>query len=186
VTDSGRLLARIYAESDLLVAECLRRGVWDGLSGPALAAVASALVYESRTDEYTDPVLPGGPEVREALDATIALRRELKDAEAAHRLDQLPGLDAGFAWAAYQYAAGAPLEKVLAGPATGASAHTRGRRDGREPAEMAAGDFVRWSRQLIDLLGQVADVADEPLRVSARRAVDGLRRGVVAVEAQVA
>ena len=31
VTDDGRLLARIYSESDLLVAECLRTGAWAGL-----------------------------------------------------------------------------------------------------------------------------------------------------------
>ena len=30
VTDDGRLLARIYSESDLLVAECLRSGAWEG------------------------------------------------------------------------------------------------------------------------------------------------------------
>ena len=31
VTPEGRRLARLYAESDLLVAECLRQGVWDEL-----------------------------------------------------------------------------------------------------------------------------------------------------------
>jgi ATP-dependent RNA helicase HelY len=178
VTPAGRRLARLYAESDLLVAECLRRGVWDELGPPALAAVASALVYESRTDEHRDPLLPGGPEVRAALDATIELRRDLKEIEAAHRLDQLPGLDAGFAWAAFHYAAGAQLERVLLGPGVGSS---RGSDQGRE---IAAGDFVRWTRQLVDLLGQVADVAEDPVRSSARRAVEGLRRGVVAVDAQ--
>ncbi len=180
VTTEGHRLARIYTESDLLVAECLRQGVWDELPPPALAAVASALVYESRTDEYREPVLPGGVEVREALEATAALRHQLKETEAAHRLDQLPGLDAGFAWAAYHYAAGAQLERVLIGPTAGKHSEQT-----RKTPEMAAGDFVRWTRQLVDLLGQVADVADDPVRRSARRAVEGLRRGVVAVEAQI-
>src|SRR4029453_1895273 len=31
VSDAGRMLARIWTEADLLVAECLRRGVWDHL-----------------------------------------------------------------------------------------------------------------------------------------------------------
>ncbi len=35
VTDDGRLLARIYSESDLLVAECLRTGAWAGLKPPS-------------------------------------------------------------------------------------------------------------------------------------------------------
>ena len=38
VTADGRLLARIYSESDLLVAECLRTGVWKGLQPAELAA----------------------------------------------------------------------------------------------------------------------------------------------------
>jgi ATP-dependent RNA helicase HelY len=161
VTDAGRLLARIYAESDLLVAECLRTGTWDGLSAPGLAAVVSTLVYASRSDERTAPRIPGGPEVAEALTATARLWGRLSEAEAAHRVDFLPEPDAGFAWAAYQWAAGVPLDRVLG-------------------ETLAAGDFVRWTRQLIDLLDQIATVAPTATRRTARRAVDGLRRGVVA------
>jgi ATP-dependent RNA helicase HelY len=40
---------------------------------------------------------------------------------------------------------------------------------------------VRWTRQLIDLLDQIAKVADEPVAGVARAAVGRLRRGVVAV-----
>ena len=40
---------------------------------------------------------------------------------------------------------------------------------------------MRWTKQLIDLCGQVADAAgDTPLRRTAREAVRLLRRGVVA------
>ncbi|GDY41511.1 hypothetical protein SANT12839_023930 [Streptomyces antimycoticus] len=46
---------------------------------------------------------------------------------------------------------------------------------------MPAGDFVRWTKQLIDVLGQIAAAAPEgSVARSARRAVDGLLRGVVA------
>ncbi len=51
VTDDGRLLARIYSESDLLVAECLRTGAWSGLKPAELAAVVSSVLYESRGGE---------------------------------------------------------------------------------------------------------------------------------------
>ena len=52
-------------------------------------------------------------------------------------------------------------------------------------ADLTAGDFVRWTKQVIDLLGQIADASRqqpgaEPLG-GARKAVDLLRRGVVAV-----
>ena len=37
--------------------------------------------------------------------------------------------------------------------------------------DLAAGDFVRWMKQLLDLAGQVADAAgDSPLRETAREA----------------
>src|SRR5687768_2538858 len=45
VTDDGRRLSRIWSEADLLVAECLRAGVWKGLNAAELAAVASTLVF---------------------------------------------------------------------------------------------------------------------------------------------
>jgi ATP-dependent RNA helicase HelY len=45
---------------------------------------------------------------------------------------------------------------------------------------MPAGDFVRWIRQLLDLLGQIAQAADDEIRPTAERAMDALRRGVVA------
>ena len=47
--------------------------------------------------------------------------------------------------------------------------------------DLAAGDFVRWMKQLLDLAGQVADAAgDSPLRKTARDVVTAVRRGVVA------
>ena len=47
--------------------------------------------------------------------------------------------------------------------------------------DLAAGDFVRWMKQLLDLCGQVADAAgDSPLRSTARAAAKSLKRGVIA------
>ena len=50
-------------------------------------------------------------------------------------------------------------------------------------AELSAGDFVRWCRQVVDLLDQVADVAGRADGVgrAAADAVTAIRRGVVAV-----
>jgi ATP-dependent RNA helicase HelY len=161
VSGDGRRLARIYTESDLLVAECLREGVWEGLSAPELASAVSVLVYESRRDDGApSPRLPGG-DVREALRATGILWARLHDLEAEHRLSFLREPDPGFAWAALRWASGDSLDRVL-------------------DDDLAAGDFVRWTRQLIDLLDQIADVADGSVATRARAAVSALRRGVVA------
>ena len=57
-TPAGRRLARIWSESDLVVAECLRDGVWDALDPAELAAVVSTLVYEARRDEPAADRMP--------------------------------------------------------------------------------------------------------------------------------
>src|SRR5215475_3557592 len=159
VTDAGKRLACLYTELDLLAAECLRRGLWDGLSPADLAACVSALTFESRTADAA-PRLPGGP-VREVLEATVAVWRELDEIETENRLSFLREPDPGFAWAAHAWARGKPLESVL-GP------------------ELTPGDFVRAVKQLMDLLGQVAVAAgDDPLRSTALAAVDALGHGVV-------
>jgi ATP-dependent RNA helicase HelY len=174
VTADGRRLALLYTELDLLAAECLRRGVWQGLDAPELAACVSALVFESRQpDDAQEPRLPRGP-ARDALAATVHVWGELETVEHEHRIDGPREPDLGFVWATYQWASGRPLEQVLG------------------EADLPAGDFVRWTKQVIDLLGQVADAArvpadDEPsaaptagLAQVARTAADSLRRGVVA------
>ncbi|MCW2784648.1 MAG: hypothetical protein JWP74_1165 [Marmoricola sp.] len=163
VTPRGRTLMRIYNEMDLVTAESLRAGLWSDLDPSQLAAVLSALVFESRkADDAQSPKLPGGP-VKEVLREMTSLWAELDALEREHKLDQLREPDFGFALAAYRWAEGDDLDEVL--DATG----------------LAAGDFVRWIKQLIDLAGQVGDAAegDPELRDNAREAVTRLRRGVV-------
>ena len=160
VTDAGRMLAGLYAESDLLVAECLRSGAWSKLSPAELAGVASALVYESRRDEVSAPRLPRGA-LREALADTVSLHARLADAEAQHRLSFLSPPDPGFVWPAYRWASGRALDEVLS------------------ESELAPGDFIRWVKQTIDLVDQIAST-EGPLATAARAAVNAMRRGVVA------
>lgn len=161
VTGDGRLLMRLYSESDVLAAEALRMGVWAGLDAASLAAACSTLVYESRTaDEPEAPRIPRGP-IREVLERMSSLWADINEIESRHGLPPSRNLDAGFVWAAHRWASGASLQAVL--------------RDG----DLTAGDFVRWTKQVIDLLGQVAVSADEPVRSTALEAVDRMTRGVV-------
>ncbi len=159
VTAEGSRLAGLYAELDLLAAECLRRGTWTGLEPADLAACVSALTFESRRDDGGTVRLPPGPP-REALATMSAIWTELSSVEDAHHLSFLREPDLGFAWTAYAWARGTPLEQLV-GP------------------DLTAGDFVRAVKQLMDLLGQIAVVGGE-VAPTARAAVDALRRGVVA------
>ena len=68
VTPAGQRLTRLYSELDLVAAECLRRGLWDGLNPAELAACVSVLSFESRKQiEDAGPArLPQGPGPRRA------------------------------------------------------------------------------------------------------------------------
>ncbi|MBX6391805.1 MAG: RNA helicase, partial [Frankia sp.] len=172
VTPIGATLARIYTEQDLLVAECLRAGLWEPLSPPALAAAVSSLVFEPRGDDVAMPAPPGDPALRAALAETAHLYGRLSAIEDAHGLGFLRPPELGFVHAAHGWAAGRSLDRVL----------------GEEAAhDLTAGDFVRWMRQLLDLLDQIAQVAapGSRVRASAREAMDAIRRGVVAQSMEV-
>jgi len=165
VTSQGDTLKRLYTEKDLLAAECLRHGVWKRLDAPSLAAIVSTLLYEPRgSDAEVSPRMPND-DVGEAYDVMVRRWSQLEDRERAHALPTTGAPDAGMAWMLHRWAGGQRLEVVL--------------RD----SEIAAGDFVRHCKQVIDLLGQIGDAAAEPtLSVTARRAIDAVRRGVVAAD----
>ncbi len=164
LTEAGLRLASIYHESDLLVAEALRRGLFDGLDPAALAGVVASVTFEARRAGDT-VVTPRRPVVVERLDALATLAVELRADERRVGLRRTRRPDAGLAQSVVGWAGGATLDRVL--------------RD----AEVAPGDFVRNVRQLIDLLRQLAQVAaEEATREAAEAAVVLLRRGVVGID----
>ncbi|SEC27000.1 ATP-dependent RNA helicase HelY [Paramicrobacterium humi] len=162
-TDAGEVLARVYGERDLLVAECLRSGIWDNLDPAALATIVCCLMYEPRRDdaEYAEQYLPRGA-FRRALRETRQIWADLDAVEEEHRLTRSEPPSTGLAPAMHMWARGASLDRVLI------------------EADMAAGDFVRWCRQTIDLLDQISGVASPELAVKARSALESVRRGIVA------
>jgi ATP-dependent RNA helicase HelY len=163
-TPDGEWLRRIYTENDLVTAQCLRSGALSGLDAAALAGAVSALVYRSRRDEPREPRIPEGPLTR-ALDGITHAWQTVADAERPNGLPPTPPLDLGLVEAVHRWARGQGLSNVL------------------RSAGLDAGDFVRWARQVIDLLGQLSHAAPDPaVRTTARHAAHALRRGVVAAD----
>jgi ATP-dependent RNA helicase HelY len=163
VSEQGKMLARIYAELDLVTAECIRAGAFDGLTHPQLAAVLASLVFEARRADEAGR-RPRMPDARTNA-VMIEVRRiwhEVSLVERDARLERGPEPDIGFSEAAYRWAAGRTLSAVLYGN------------------DFTAGDFVRWIRQVSDFAGQIADAAGPgELRETARLLVRSMRRGVV-------
>ena len=169
LSEAGGRLARLYHESDLLVAESLGAGLLDGLDPPSVAALASVFTFEQRRPGT--PAAPSFPSrnLRSRWLAVEELARELNQAEEDAALPLTRPPDPGFAAIAHAWAAGEDLDSVLA------------------DEELSGGDFVRNAKQLIDLLRQVSDVApDQATAAAAREASQRLFRGVVAASSFVA
>ncbi|WIB14159.1 DEAD/DEAH box helicase [Curtobacterium sp. MCPF17_050] len=163
VAAGGRRLQRIYGDRDLLVAECLEAGVWKELTPAQLAGMAATIVYQPRREDApgTEHAVPRGA-FRPALDETLTIWARLDDVERDARLAGSEPPTPAIALGMFRWASGSPLDDVL------------------RSLDLAAGDFVRWSKQVIDLLDQIRNAGDEDLARTARRATDAVRRGIVA------
>ncbi|WP_084103741.1 RNA helicase [Demequina sp. NBRC 110056] len=166
ITDAGVSLRTLYSENDLVMAECLRTGAWAQLHPPALAATVSSLLYRGRReDEVRTPKVPGGPRgvLGQVLAETQRVWSRIDDLQTDKGLPELPPPHWGIVGPIHGWAQGKGLDTVL--------------RD----TEIAPGDMVRWCKQVIDVLDQIAQSAPQPqLRARAHTAIDAMRRGVVA------
>jgi ATP-dependent RNA helicase HelY len=161
VTAKGERLARIYNESDLLVAEALDGGVFDGLAAPELAAVVSTLVFETRVGEPRREFATD--RARSASRKVVRIYHAIAEAEERRSLQLVREPDPGLAVQIHAWSGGAALEDVLA------------------MGELSAGDFVRAAKQVWDLLRQLAEVSPEgPMAGRCRAAARAIYRGVVA------
>ena len=159
-TAQGKILTKIYAESDLLLTESIRRGLLSDLNGAELLAVVSCMIFETRSSENIAPKMPSA-KVTSTITEVLSLWAELEKIEADFGVQTQREPDAGFAFISYRWATGNSLANVLKG------------------SDMSVGDFVRSTKQLIDLLNQIAG-ASEDLRPICKEGIKKIDRGVVA------
>lgn len=167
VTSAGSKLRRIYGEKDLLAALGLENDAFDDVDAVELACLATALVYQPKREERgLRPKMPSAV-LDGAVDILIRQWSELTDREEAEKLPVTGEPELGLVWPMYKWVRGKHLQVALNG------------------TELAAGDFVRWSKQVIDLIDQLAKVPEIPadLRRRCREAIDLIKRGVVAYSA---
>lgn len=203
VTDGGVLLARIYHEADLIVAECLRNDLLD--TEPAvLAGVLSALVFEPRRSQRIQGSgrvaarssgrwragdrreRHGGRGPRKQRDPGRQLgerrRQDLQDrlrqldviSERVRALEEVHRVPPSRRNAGH-------LAEAVASWARGVGLGTVLEIARHEGIELAPGDFVRMIKQLADLVGQLAAAAPHPATAAAaQESIRQLVRGVVA------
>ena len=158
IAQSGKMLAKIYGETDLLIAESIQAGVFNQLSPADLVAVISSCIYESRNEEAAK--VPRG-EVQNALAIISKIYGKIHEAESDLNLEPMRAPDFGFCWASHKWASGHSLTSILKG------------------SDLTVGDFVRSMKQIIDLLRQLRAAAPD-LQVVIDQALAKIDRGVIA------
>ena len=171
VTARGTMLSRIYHERDLLIAEAIAGGLFDGLKPDELAGFVSVFVFQRRgPGAAADDDLPSGfPRVLRSRWTELGwIGAALESDERAFGLPLTGRPDAGFAAAAQAWASGRGLAEVLA------------------VEDLTGGDFVRTAKALVDLLRQLALVLPDSVSASAAAAAaTAVHSGVVAAGAAV-
>ena len=171
LTERGQLLRHLYSELDLMLAQAIDEGAFDGLDAPELASVLSSLIYEARGGSGGEPRhYPGGIQGNVAVCAAQLRGVHAKIAMMCedHALEEPRQLDFGIADIVYEWAQGESLSRVLYG------------------TDLTGGDFVRNCKRLADVLQQIA--VAEPyltkragtLALVAKQAMEAVNRGVVA------
>jgi ATP-dependent RNA helicase HelY len=158
ITKPGKMLAKIYGETDLLIAESIRADLFSNLSATDLVSVISSCIYESRNDEAAK--IPRG-EIQAALSGISKIYGRIHSAETDLNLEPMRAPDFGFCWASHKWASGNSLTSVLKGN------------------DLTVGDFVRSMKQIIDLLRQLR-VAAPHLQSVIDQALTKVDRGVIA------
>ena len=158
ITKPGKMLAKIYGETDLLIAESIRADLFSNLSATDLVAVISSCIYESRNDEAAK--IPRG-EIQTTLSGISKIYGRIHSAETDLNLEPMRAPDFGFCWASHKWASGNSLTSVLKGN------------------DLTVGDFVRSMKQIIDLLRQLR-VAAPHLQSVIDQALTKVDRGVIA------
>ncbi|CAN7384518.1 DEAD/DEAH box helicase [Arthrobacter sp. LjRoot14] len=164
INADGQKLRRIYGEKDLLISQSLRQGAFSDLDATEVAALASVLVYQAKREERgLRPRMPS-VSLETAVDIVVRGWSVLEDAEEENKLPLTGEPELGLVWPIFKWAKGKHLQEVLNG------------------TDLAAGDFVRWVKQVIDLLDQLAKIPGLDPRLSrlCSEAIILVRRGVVA------
>ncbi len=171
LTERGQLLRHLYSELDLVLAQAIDDGAFDGLDATELASAVMSLIYEPRRGSGGEPRhYPGGMQGNVAVCAA-----QLKGVHASiamlcedYALDEPRQLDFGITDVVYEWAQGESLSRVL------------------YDTDLTGGDFVRGCKRLADVLQQIAVAGPylgkraETLAPIAKQAYENVNRGIVA------
>ena len=138
----------------------MRVGLLDGLNHAEFASAVSLFTFETRGREAPPPTQAAF--IDRILEDLNALQRTIMEIERIHEVDEQRLPDHGFVDVIHGWASGHDLGELF------------------DEDDVRAGDFVRSSRHLLDLLRQIRDGFPAHRHV-ASAAIQAIDRGIVEV-----
>jgi ATP-dependent RNA helicase HelY len=96
------------------------------------------------------------------IEQTQQLWEDLEFLSKKHKLPRSSKSELDLCYPIFRWATGAKLDLVL------------------DSADLLPGDFIRWCKQIIDLLEQISRAGTGAISANAKDAIDKVRRGIVA------
>lgn len=158
LTKRGESLRRLYNELDLLLAESLRSGTFSETSAQEFAALISIFTYQARGRDESEP--PAASFAHDPVTAVLGIAERIAEMEQQSGLPETRLPDVGLIDSMYAWASGLDLAEIF------------------DEEDLRAGDFVRSTRQLLDLLRQIRDGFGQYQKV-ASEAIKLVDRGIV-------
>ena len=162
----AKYLKKIHSEMDLIIIETILSGILNNLSPENLAAILSGFIFTPRKDEIEIPHnLPN--ELTRIAESIFHLAEEIILVERKYKIDNSRTPHFGIALQILKWGKGETLQKVL------------------KNTEIAPGDFIRTTKQLIDLLRQIARLKIDKVSEIAIQSIALIDKGVVSYEPNV-
>ncbi|MDA2985092.1 MAG: DEAD/DEAH box helicase [Actinomycetota bacterium] len=158
LTESGRVLLNIFSESDLLITEILRKGIFVSLKAIEIPALLSGILYQSRSDDRQLPRIPKN--LDSSIQEVLYLWSTINDLELSYGINTQKEPDYSLSWSVYRWSSGNTITSIL-----------------RE-TDVNVGDFVRHIKQVIDLIGQLIS-ADPKNGDKYYEALKNIDRGII-------
>lgn len=141
LTDKGRLLANIFDENELMIAESLYSGVFHGLDVDEVAALLGMFVYMSNDDPGIFFPKLHNSRLKKALKRVKGIHATISGIERRERVEnktsQRPSFNQGFMQLVYLWSQGAELQELV------------------DETNMPEGNIISMLRRLVDLLRQI-------------------------------
>ncbi len=144
LTEKGKILSRINAEADLVIAEHIHLGLFANLSAAEFTALLATFIYESRNDGDTRPNRFPTDRLDEISAQCERFVVDLNKDERDAGIRESRGLDYSMMYPAYMWARGKSLEEIL------------------DKRDIAGGDFVRAIKSIVDLIRQIENATEDP------------------------